>query len=573
MPDWLTQADREEAIHVLKQNLTVAQMRTVVDRDVESLVVRTENAGGLYRSRIADNDLPGFLIDLKGTDLLNDRALREQLVKNLPEDQIAALASWGGDKPARGKGDRIDQIVGRRWVAGKRWPRYFASFLGFPKIFAGLVGSPEGPAVEEVEPHIPLPELHDYQADLLLRIQQVLKSPSAEKNRAILSLPTGAGKTRTAVEALLTWWDGDEMIKPYILWIAQSDELCEQAVEAFREIWVDRGGKGPRKILRIFRFWGSHRALPDVFADGVIVASIQKLNETIQTDEGRGELARIAEDIAVIVVDEAHHAVAPSYNAVLETLGILSGRGARSMTPLLGLTATPYRGVIEEENRRLAHRFHSQLLVPGNLGDDPLFTLRERGVLSFIDHQVLQTGRTFRLDDEEVQRFQQMGQLPDSFLRKVGRDPQRNALLLQKLLEMPTDWPILCFGCSLEHARALAVLLRRSGRNAAFISGETRRATRRYLIEQFRSGQIQILCNYGVLTTGFDAPKIRAIVIARPTTSVVLYEQMIGRGMRGPANGGTEKCLVIDLADNITRFQGQMAYKRMEEYWEQATEV
>jgi DNA repair protein RadD len=566
MPDWLTQADREEAIHVLKQGLTVAQMRTVVDREVESLVVRTENAGGLYRSHISDNDLPGFLIDLKGTDLLNDRALREQLVKNLSGDQIATLASWDGEQLPRGQQARIDQIASRRWVAGKRWPRYFASFLGFPKIFAGLVGNPEGPAIEEVEPHIPLPELHDYQEDLLLRVQQVLDAPS-EKNRAILSLPTGAGKTRTAVEALLTWWDRNEMIKPYIIWIAQSDELCEQAVEAFREIWVDRGGKGLRKTLRIFRFWGSHRALPDIFADGVIIASIQKLNETIQTDAGKDELTRIAEDTAVIVVDEAHHAVAPSYTAVLETLGVMSGRRTHSITPLIGLTATPYRGA-EEENRRLVLRFQSQLLVPDNLGNDPLHTLRERGVLSFIDHQVLQTGRTFKLDDVEIQRFQQLGQLPDSFLRKVGRDPQRNALLLRELLELSADWPILCFGCSLEHASALAVLLRRKGRSAAFISGETRRATRRYLIEQFRSGQVQILCNYGVLTTGFDAPKIRAIIIARPTTSVVLYEQMIGRGMRGPVNGGTKECLVIDLADNITRFQGQMAYKRMKEYWE-----
>lgn len=94
----------------------------------------------------------------------------------------------------------------------------------------------------------------------------------------------------------------------------------------------------------------------------------------------------------------------------------------------------------------------------------------------------------------------------------------------------------------------------------------TRRATRRYLIEEFRQGRIQILCNYGVLTTGFDAPQIRAIVIARPTTSVVLYEQMIGRGMRGPLNGGTDQCLIIDLADHLS-FQGQMAYKRMEEVW------
>jgi DNA repair protein RadD len=566
MPDWLTQADRDEAIYVLKQRLTPAQMREVTDREVEAMVVRTENAGGLYRSRISNDDLPGFLIDLKGTDLLNDRELRKQLVKHLPENQIAALATWDGDSLPRGSQARIDQIAGRRWVAGKRWPRYFASYLGFPKIFAGLVGNPEGPAIEEVEPHIPLPDLHDYQKELLLRIQRVLDA-SPEENRAILSLPTGAGKTRTAVEALLTWWDRNEGSKPCIIWIAQSDELCEQAVEAFREIWVDRGGEGLRKILRIFRYWGNHRALPDIFADGVIVASIQKFNETAQTDTGREELARIAEDTAAIVVDEAHHAIAPSYTTVLETLGILSGRKARSVTPLLGLTATPYRGILEEENRRLAQRFHSQLLIPRNLGTDPLHTLRERGVLSLIDHRVLQTGRTFNMDDVEVQRFQQIGQLPDSFLRKVGRDPQRNALLLQQLLDLPADWPILCFGCSLEHASALAVLLRRKRRSAAFISGETRRATRRYLIEQFRSGQIQFLCNYGVLTTGFDAPKIRAILIARPTTSVVLYEQMIGRGMRGPLNGGTEECLVIDLADNITRFHGQMAYRRMEDYW------
>ncbi len=546
MPDWLTQADRGEAIYVLKRLLTPAQMRDVVGRDIERLVARTEHVGGLYHSRIPDDDLAGFLIDLFGTDLLKHRALRFQLVKNLSEDQIVTLASWGGEKLPRGAQARIEQIVNRRWVAGKHWPRYFASFLGYPKIFAGLVGSPEGPAIEEVEPHIPLPELHEYQKDLFLQVQRVLDAPP-ERNRAILSLPTGAGKTRTAVEALLTWWNRDETIKPHIIWIAQSDELCEQAAEAFREVWVDRGGKGPRKILRIFRYWSSHKALPDIFADGVIIASIQKLNETVQTDEGK-ELAQ-------------------SYTAVLEGFGMTFGRSARSVIPLLGLTATPYRGIAAEENLSLARRFHSQLLIPGNLGDDPLLVLRQKGILSYVDHRILSTGRTFTLEEEEAQRFQKLGQLPDSFLQKVGRDPQRNALLLKTLLELPDDWPVLCFGCSLEHASALAVLLRRKGRSAAFVSGETRRATRRYLIEEFRNGHVQVLCNYGVLTTGFDAPKIRAIVIARPTTSVVLYEQMIGRGMRGPLNGGTKECLLIDLADNITRFQGQLAYKRMEEYW------
>jgi superfamily II DNA or RNA helicase len=98
------------------------------------------------------------------------------------------------------------------------------------------------------------------------------------------------------------------------------------------------------------------------------------------------------------------------------------------------------------------------------------------------------------------------------------------------------------------------------------ISGETRSATRRYLIEEFRGGKISVLCNYGVLTTGFDAPRVRALVIARPTASAVLYEQMIGRGMRGPTFGGTEECLVVDVADNI-HFGGQLAFARYEEHW------
>ena len=216
----------------------------------------------------------------------------------------------------------------------------------------------------------------------------------------------------------------------------------------------------------------------------------------------------------------------------------------------------------------LARRFSGLLLIPASFADDPIHVLRERHVLSSVDHRELHTGRKFNLTQNELDRFEQLGQLPGSFLRKVGEDAERNALLVKTILDLPPEWPLLCFGCSVEHASALAVLLRRRGRTAAVVTGTTRRATRRYLIDEFRVGRLQVLCNFGVLTTGFDAPRIRAVVIARPTTSVVLYEQMIGRGMRGPLNGGTEECTVIDLADNITRFQGQMAYVRMREFWQ-----
>lgn len=561
MPERLKWEDREEALAVLRRYLTVAQIRKVLDRDVERLVARTEYSGGLYKSYLADEELAAFLIDLWGVELLKERSLRQELVSQLSDERLAALAGWQGEKVPKSRGACIKRIVERVWKPGRTWPRYFAGFLGFPKVFAGFAGGPELPPVEEVEPRVILPELHEYQKELVNQVYTLLAAPPA-KNRAILSLPTGAGKTRTAVEALLTAWNQEGQSRAYILWVAQSDELCEQAVEAFREVWVECGGEGSRTLLHIYRYWGSRNMLPDVFGDGVVVASIQKL-----TEGSPENLAHIADDAFAVVVDEAHHATASSYQMLLRTLGMRSEDDIHASTPLLGLTATPYRGN-SDENRKLAALFSYQRLIPRSLGEKPVPVLRQMGILAATQHKALVTKSTFDLDEGERRRFEQFQQLPESFLRRVGQDQKRNQLLLQTLLDLPENWPVLFFGCSLEHASAFAVLLRRNGRNAALVTGETRKAMRRHTIEEFRHGHVQFLCNYGVLTTGFDAPKIRAIVIARPTTSVVMYEQMIGRGMRGPRNGGTDECLVIDLVDNIRRFQGQMAYGRFEEYWQ-----
>jgi superfamily II DNA/RNA helicase len=111
-----------------------------------------------------------------------------------------------------------------------------------------------------------------------------------------------------------------------------------------------------------------------------------------------------------------------------------------------------------------------------------------------------------------------------------------------------------------------AVLLRRHGRDSACVTADTREATRRHLVDAFRRRNVQILCNYGVLTTGFDAPQVRAVVIGRPTASRVLYDQMIGRGMRGPAFGGTEECLVIDVDDNLVHLKGNRLTTAAHEY-------
>jgi superfamily II DNA or RNA helicase len=146
---------------------------------------------------------------------------------------------------------------------------------------------------------------------------------------------------------------------------------------------------------------------------------------------------------------------------------------------------------------------------------------------------------------------------PPDILMQLAQERDRNRQLVETIVGLDKSWPVLFFACSVHHAEAMVALLRRRGRAAAVVTADTREATRRHLVQAFRQGEIQVLCNYGVLTTGFDAPRVRAVVIGRPTASRVLYDQMIGRGMRGPTFGGTDECLVIDVDDNLVHVDGR----------------
>jgi superfamily II DNA or RNA helicase len=517
---------------------------------------------------LPDGDLAAFLVDLAGPELLTCPELRLVLARRADPPEREALHEYPSSTRGRGGSESVARaIADRRWHPGKGWARHFVRVLGFPAVFAGLPGARCEPETIEVEPFRPLPDLERFQEQLVTAVRGVLQAP-AGSNRGLLTLPTGAGKTRTAVEALLGWRRQAPDPRS-VLWIAQSDELCEQAVQAFREVWIDHGHRDSsiRDTLVVSRLWGPQRRVPE--AAGVVVASIQKLHAIWRGEDSarRDDLADLAGDLGVILVDEAHRMLASSYGEVLEFLGIDLSGGRPSALPLLGLTATPFRGV-EEETRALARRFHGNLLRPA-LSDDPIAELRAMEVLSHPDHEVLRyDGRGYALEEnaDYQEYFDRFGDFHPGLLEELGEESARNRGILERLCALPPDWPVLFFGCSVEHATAIAVLLRRRERSAATVTAETRAATRRALIEEFRAGRISVLCNFGVLTTGFDAPKVRALVIARPTASPVLYAQMIGRGMRGPRFGGTERCLVIDVEDNI-RFHGQMAFTRYGEYW------
>ncbi|MGV9816132.1 DEAD/DEAH box helicase [Streptomyces cellulosae] len=535
-------------------------------KSVEWIIAAVESGSGRPRSKLPEDELAEFLVDRSGFGLLESRTLRERLALSASEDELETLHDYRGAERSRG-GSRAKakKIAERTWKPGKSWPRHFARVLDIPPAFAGLPGSTREPDTLEVAPFVPLRELEDFQQDLKEQVIEVLSgAPGA--NRGVLTLPTGAGKTRTAVESLIEWRISQPR-RQTVLWIAQSEELCEQAVQAFREVWTDLGHRNDqvRHTMEIARLWGSASVPSD---PDIVVASIQKLDAVLRgtNDDTQQELELLRENLGAVVVDEAHRMLAPSYSRVLRFLGIELGQ--KAPVPVIGLTATPFRRV-DAETRQLAEKFHSKLLSSRSLGDDIVSELRRRDVLSRPEHKVLSyAGPGFRMDDVESYRahFDQFKDFHPDFLRKIGESDARNRALLEQLLELPPDCPTLFFGCTVEHSIAMAVLLRRAGRAAEVVTSNTRSATRRALIEQFRDERLSVLCNYGVLTTGFDAPAVQALVVGRPTTSPVLYEQMIGRGMRGPRFGGTKSCLVVDIEDNI-RFSGQLAYERYSDYW------
>ena len=129
------------------------------------------------------------------------------------------------------------------------------------------------------------------------------------------------------------------------------------------------------------------------------------------------------------------------------------------------------------------------------------------------------------------------------------------------------DWPTLIFATSVEHAKTLAALLNRIGIRSRAVSGATETATRRRVVEEFRCGKIKALVNYGVFREGFDAPKTRAIIVARPVYSPNLYFHMISRGLRGPQNGGDDRCLILNVRDNIESYDRSLAFSQLDWLW------
>ncbi|MFD5915311.1 DEAD/DEAH box helicase [Kitasatospora sp. NPDC058201] len=432
--------------------------------------------------------------------------------------------------------------------------RRFVADLGFPDSFAGARAPSLDPRLE-VDGPSEFPSLHAYQEQLAQALLALLASPTPR--RGMLSLPTGAGKTRVTAEGVIRWIRDVESRPGPVLWIAQTEELCEQAVQSWRFVWSK---VGPERPLVVSRLWSSNSATPVDDRVHLVVATDAKLAECLGTDD----YAWLRDDTSLVVVDEAHTAISPRYTRLLELLELTHHRTGRH---LIGLTATPYRND-EELTRRLVQRFGNRLdtgVFDGDLAE-AIKQLQHIGVLAQVRHREL-AGGTISLNPDELKRSERFATLPKGAEQRLADDHERNQRIIEEIADMPSEWPVLVFATSVAHAKFLAAKLSDRGISATAIDSTTPVADRRQRIDAFRKGRIQVITNYGVLTQGFDAPATRAVVVARPTYSQHVYQQMIGRGLRGPKNGGKETCLILNVRDNITNYGERLAFTDFEYLW------
>lgn len=266
-----------------------------------------------------------------------------------------------------------------------------------------------------------------------------------------------------------------------------------------------------------------------------------------------------------MIIDEAHHATAKSYKLLFDRVRQLVGD---ELFPICGLTATPGRS--NDETMKLVDEFDAYLIHPTlpnhrKYNNNSLLYFREKGYLAepiFLMHQ---NGETIEIKDEYIDV--DSDDVNGEFLKILAEDNNRNHKIIRYMLNIPSGSSTIVYACTVEHAEFLSMIMDSLGRKSAVISSNTPKQIRRIHIAAFKRGEIEFLFNYGVLTTGFDAPKTDHLIICRPTSSIILYEQMIGRGLRGPKFGGTKECKIMDFSQNIKRHGKPLAYARFIRDW------
>lgn len=483
--------------------------------------------------RVADTlvDLDAFLVDK------HDRRLVLDLI----------------EEPKRSE---LEDRVGNNIAAARHWTdSEVKEARGFFGLDEEKIVPPPPRTVEDLEPDY---GLFEYQRKA---VRQILPLLLDDERKAVLHFPTGAGKTRTAMHLVAHFLSVYE--PSVVVWLASSKELLEQAVDSFRAGWSRLGN---RKV-KIGSMWGERSPDLNEFTDGFLAVGLAKGWSTMaRTDPDWA--VRLSGRTRLVVFDEAHQTIARTYQQVTEELTL------NYKCSLLGLTATPGRTWADIDEDGKVADFYARNKVSLEVPDsDPISYLIDMGYLAQPQFRTMLSESGVTLTDQDLSRIAKEIEIPGHILESLTMNKQYIMAVLSAVDELIANQHqrILVFAATVDHARTLAALLIARDIRALLVLGSTATRKRERAIRDFKSEDERpmVLVNYGVLTTGFDAPQASAAVIARPTKSLVLYSQMVGRAIRGPKAGGTDTCEIITVIDPKIPGFGNIAeaFTNWEDVW------
>ena len=326
--------------------------------------------------------------------------------------------------------------------------------------------------------------LRDYQIDICSRVSEAF-----EHHRSVMvQMPTGTGKTMVLAELVKQLMMKDEGVR--ILIVAHRRELIEQIKATIKRMKMD--------------------------SRNITVESIQTISRRIATIEFAPSL---------VVIDEAHHALAKTYKMMWETW---------PDAKFLGLTATPCR----LNGKGFTDLF--DVLVQS--WDIPTF-IKEKWLSTYDFVSIKADSRTQQL----ISSLKKRGADGDYQVKEMDAVLNKRPSierLYNCVMEYAHNRKGFVYAININHARSIAEYYQSQGVNAVAIDSHTPVKEREQLISSFRSGELQVLVNVDIFSEGFDCPDVEFIQLARPTLSLAKYLQMVGRGLR--PSKGKKNCMIID---------------------------
>ena len=414
-----------------------------------------------------------------------------------------------------------------------------------------------------------------HQTEALQELNNWYKSAPTEPRGGILVLPTGGGKTFTACHFICRnpLSDGFK-----VLWLAHTHHLLEQAHFSFCPLTPTPSDNGlvgliaePKVELRVRVVSGTigHFPVHSIeSSDDVVISSLQTVcNAVNNRHEKLDQFLDSAKGRLFVVFDEAHHSPAPSYRKLMQTL-----RERCPQMHLMGLTATPTYG--EEKKRGWLLTLFPQGIIyqvePRSLMADRILA---RPVL-----EEAQTAFDANFDEREYEKWVSTNRdLPDTIITSLATSRERNEYIAGCYVNQRKRYgKTIIFADRWEQCEQLSEALKKRGVKAGAIyshvdanPGSVQARNRRTaaenakVLQSFREGKLDVLINIRMATEGTDVPDVQTVFLTRQTTSQILLTQMVGRALRGPKFGGTDKAFIVSFIDNWKHRINWAAYDQL----------